>query len=358
MKTTKYAVIGAGAGGQSLAAILAQKGFSVRLHEIDKVKVDKLNSLGVIKVTGKIEAEGFPEVVTNDLTTAVEDADVIMIMTTTDAHSSIAKGLLPSLKDGQIILLNPGHIGGALEFRNIIKSSGCSADVVIGEAADLLYACRTPEVGLTFHSGIKNRTKVATLPAKDVSKLIEILDPAVPAFEAAENILQTSFSGAGAMLHPIPTLLNMNKIDSGVSFDYYMEGITQKIADIINEADKERLMVSEAVGLSKKSLIDTLKAVYNLEGDDLYKLLQNNKAYVGVKSPDNYNHRFIIEDTVNGLVPLSSFASSFGIKTPVIDSFIKIGSIVTGRDLYNEGRTVEKLGLSGKSISEIFEIVS
>ena len=358
MKDLKFAVIGAGAGGQSMAAILSEKGYSVRLHEIDKEKVDKLNSLGVIKVTGAIEVEGFPELVTADLKSAVESADVIMIVTTTDAHSSIAKGLIPSLNDGQIILLNPGHIGGALEFNKIVKSNGCEADFIIGEAADLLYACRTSEVGHVFHSGIKKRTKVATLPARDVAKLIEVIEPAIPSFIATENVLLTSFNSAGAMLHPIPTLLNMNKIDSGQPFDYYMEGITKKIAGIIEKADIERLAVVKGLGLSLNSLMDNLKAVYDLEGDNLYTLLQNNKAYVGVKSPNNYNHRFITEDILCGLVPLTSFASAFNISTPVLNAFVEIGSIVTGRNFFAEGRTIEKLGLAGKSLDEIYEIVT
>ena len=358
MKELKFAVIGAGAGGQSLAAILSQDGYSIRLHEKDKNKVDILNELGVIKITGAIEAEGFPEIVTADFDLAVKNADVVMVMTTTDAHAEIAEKMIPNLKDGQVILLNPGHIGGALEFDKILKSSGSNSDIIIGEAADLLYACRTSEPGHVFHSGIKNKTKVATIPASDSAKLIEIIEPAIPSFTAVENVLLTSFNSAGAMLHPIPTLLNMNKIDSGQAFDYYMEGITKNIAKLIEKADIERLKVVKAFDLSLDSLINTLKAVYNLKGDDLYELLQKNKAYVGVKSPDSYNHRFIIEDTLNGLVPLSSFAAVLNIDTPIIDSFIRIGSIATGRDLYNEGRTVEKLGLAGKSIAEIYEIVS
>ncbi len=358
MKDLKFAVIGAGAGGQSMAAILSQDGYNVRLHEKDKNKVDVLNKLGVIKITGAIEAEGFPEIVTDDFDAVVKDADVVMVMTTTDVHSEIAAKIIPNLKNGQVILLNPGHIGGALEFSKIVKSRGSKENIIIGEAADLLYACRTSEPGFVYHSGIKNKTKVATIPATDAAKLIEIIDPAIPKFIAVENVLITSFNSAGAMLHPIPTLMNMNKIDSGQSFDYYMEGITKNISKLIEKADNERLKVADALGLSLDSLINTLKAVYNLEGDNLYELLQNNKAYVGVNSPDNYNHRFIIEDILNGLVPLSSFAITLNIDTPIINSFIKIGSIATGRDLYKEGRTVEKLGLAGKSISEIYEIIS
>ena len=35
----KFAIIGAGAGGQSLAAILTNKGYSAKLYDIDREKI-------------------------------------------------------------------------------------------------------------------------------------------------------------------------------------------------------------------------------------------------------------------------------------------------------------------------------
>jgi len=244
-----------------------------------------------------------------------------------------------------------------LEFRNVLKEKGCKSEVIIGEAADLIYACRTAEVGKVFHSGLKKRTKLATLPSTKVTDVINILEPYIPKYEAAANVLYTSFNASGAMLHPIPTLLNMNRIDSQQPFDYYMEGITRNIAKIIERADEERIQVVSKIGIPFKSLIDSIKSVYNLEGKDLFTVLQNNKAYIGVKSPQDYKHRFVNEDILCGLVPLSSFGSAFGIQTPIMDAFIRFASIINERDYFVEGRTVEKLGLKGRSMEEIYSII-
>ena len=51
----KFAIIGAGAGGQSMAAILTDKGYTTRLYDIDKEKIHRLQELDTIKVTGVIE---------------------------------------------------------------------------------------------------------------------------------------------------------------------------------------------------------------------------------------------------------------------------------------------------------------
>ena len=51
----KFAIIGAGAGGQSMAAILTSKGYSAKLYDIDKEKIRRLQELKTIKVTGVIQ---------------------------------------------------------------------------------------------------------------------------------------------------------------------------------------------------------------------------------------------------------------------------------------------------------------
>ena len=110
----KFAIIGAGAGGQSLAAILTNKGYSAKLYDIDREKIRCLRERKTIKLTGVIECEAAPEVITDHIEEVMTDVDVVMIVSTTDAHRSIANACKPFLKDGQIVMLNPGHCGGAL----------------------------------------------------------------------------------------------------------------------------------------------------------------------------------------------------------------------------------------------------
>lgn len=359
MERMKFSVLGAGAGGQTMAAVLSSKGYSVKLYDIDQAKIDRLNELGEISVTGKFTCKGSPELMTTDLASAVRDVDVIMVTTTTDAHKTLANQCAPYLRDGQIFMLNPGHVGGALEVSHIIRDvHRCKADIIIAEAGDLMYACRTSEVGATFQSGVKTFTEVATMPAGDVDRLLEKLKPIFTNLVPAKNILETGFEGGGAMLHPIPSLMNLVRTDAGVAYDYYMEGITPSVAKLVSACDAERLAVCRALGLEPPSLVESLKKMYNLVPDDMYEMLQSNKAYVGVKSPMDLGHRFIVEDTLCGIVPLASIGNMLGVATPIMNAFIDIAGVVCGRDFRAEGRTAENLGLSGKTLEEIYQMIS
>ena len=257
----KFAIIGAGAGGQSMAAILTSKGYIAKLYDIDKEKIHRLQELKTIKVTGVIACEAAPAVITDRIDEVMDDVDVIMVVSTTDAHRSIAYACKPYLKDGQIVMLNPGHCGGALEIANILRGEdGCGKDLIIAEAGDLMYGCRSYEVGNILHTGLKVHVPVATLPASDIDRLMKVLGPIFPCLQPAANVLETGFEGAGAMLHPIPSLMNINKMDLGQSYDYYMEGITPHIADIISACDKERVAVCRALGVDALGVMHAVKA--------------------------------------------------------------------------------------------------
>ena len=355
----RFAVLGAGAGGQTMAGVLSSRGYAVKLYDIAQAKIQRLNDLGKICVTGKIECEGTPELMTTDLTAAIQDVDVIMVTTTTDAHRVLAEQCAPYLRDGQIFMLNPGHVGGALEVSHIIRDiHHCKADFIRAVAGDLLFACRMLEEGTVFQSGLKNNVEVATLPAKDVTRVIEVLKPIFPNLFPAKNILETGFEGGGALLHPIPSLMNVTRTDSGEGYDYYMAGITPSVAKLVSACDAERLAVCRALGLEVPSLVTSLQKMYGLVQEDLYDLLQHNKAYRGLKSPASLNHRFFIEDTLCGIVPLASIGKMLGVETPIMDAYISIASIVCGRDFRAEGRTAEHLGLEGKSLEEIYQMIS
>lgn len=358
MNALRFAILGAGAGGQTMAATLASHGYAVHLYDIDREKIRSLQQLGTIVVSGVLPCEGSPDLITDDLAAAMQDVDVIMVVTTTDAHKTIADQCVPYLRDGQIFLLNPGHVGGALEVSHIIRQvRGCTADVIIAEAGDLMYACRMSENGHPFQSGVKKHVDVAALPARDTDRLIERLGPVFPNLRPVRSVLETSFEGGGAMLHPIPSLMNVNRTDAGKPYDYYIEGITPSIARLVSACDRERLAVCRALGLDVPSLVQSLRSMYGLEQEDLYDLLQHNQAYRGLKSPSGLTHRFFIEDTLCGIVPLASIGSMLGVDTPIMNAFIDIAGVVCGRDFRREGRTAEQLGLDGKTPDEIARMI-
>ena len=153
----RFSIIGTGASGTLMSVILKSSGHVVHAQDKDVNKVAILKEMPEWKATGKTEATGKPDLVTSDAAECIEGTDYIMVCTTTDAHAEVAEAIAGSVRPEQTVILNPGHVGGVLNFRTALIGAGCRTLPRICEAADMMFACRTVEIGHTFHSGVKNR---------------------------------------------------------------------------------------------------------------------------------------------------------------------------------------------------------
>jgi len=94
-------------------------------------------------------AEGGPhgfaslDCVTSDMSEALREAEMIMVVVPSSAHGDIAKTAAPHLRDGQIVVLHPGRTCGAIEFDNVLRDNHCAVDVTIAEAETFIYASRS-----------------------------------------------------------------------------------------------------------------------------------------------------------------------------------------------------------------------
>lgn len=290
MGAVSFAVIGAGNGGQAIAGHLALKGFKVNLYNRTYEKLIPIIEKGGIELKGEIKGFGKLNLITDDMKKAVEGVDIILVAVPASAHYKIANEVLPYLEEGQIIVLNPGRTGGALEFHNVIRKRR-GLEVVIAETDTFIYACRS-SMGKAKIYKIKEVVSVAAIPKDKTQMVVEALNTAFPQFVPAQNVLETSFNNFGSVFHPTPTLLNAARIETTKgNFEYYREGISPSVAKILEKIDNERMMVAKALGVNTISAKRWLKESYNAEGENLYEVIQNTKAYVGLLAPETLDCR-------------------------------------------------------------------
>ncbi len=358
-KALRWCVAGAGNGGLAMAGHLGIMGFTVSLYNRTDERLAGVRWHGGVQVDGDVNGFGPVAVATSDMGEALEGADVIMVVTPATAHGPLAAAMAPHLRDGQVVLLNPGRTGGALEFRKVLADRVVTARPVIAEAQTFIYASRA----ITRHDAhifkVKNEVPIATLPSYWIPDVLDVLRPAFPQFTAGGNVLATSMENIGAVFHPALTILNAGWIEAtGGDFEYYLQGITPSIARILERVDAERLDVARALGARSVSAREWLYLSYDSPGRDLYEAIQRTDGYRGIKAPPNIAHRYIWEDIPMSLVPISSIGTMLGTPTPTIDMVIHLGSMLHDRDYMAEGRTVERLGIAGLGVKEIHRIVA
>jgi len=359
---TNYAVLGAGHGGKAMAAHLALMGFSVTLWN------RTLENVAVIKKRGGIELEsyeggprGFGRLtrVTSDLHQALECAEVIMVVVPSSAHADIARAAAPHLTHGQVVVLHPGRTGGALEFAKVLRDNDCTADVTVSEAETLIYASRSEGPAQSRIFRIKEAVPVAALPATRTPRVLEALAAAYPQFIDGTSVLHTGLNNMGAIFHPALTILNAGRIEStGGDFQFYIDGATPSVARVLEVLDRERVTVAAAVGIRARTAQEWLKMAYDATGADLYEAIHNQSGYYGINAPPTLNHRYVFEDVPMSLVPLATLGQRYGVSVQGMDAIIRLACIIHRTDYWRRGRTLDKLGIEGLSVTELERYVN
>jgi opine dehydrogenase len=357
-KAAVWCVAGAGNGGISMAGHLGLMGFEVRLYHRTDERLNAVRWYGGVELEGVVEGFGPVAMATSSIGEAVRGADVVMIVTPSTAHRPLAEAMAPHLADGQLVVLNPGRTGGALEFSAVARRLAPEVLPVVVEAQTFIYASRATNRHKGHIFSIKNGVPASALPSHMTPDALGVLNVAFPAFTAGSNVLATSLENIGAVFHPALTLLSAGWIEStGGDFEYYLQGISPAVAKVLERVDAERLAVAGALGIRTVSAREWLYLAYDSHGDDLCSAIRDTSGYAGIKAPATIDHRYVWEDVPMSLVPMSSIGAMLGVPTPTIDMVIELARIMSGKDFRAAGRTVATLGIEGMSVEQIHRLV-
>ena len=357
------AIVGAGIGGIYLAAKLGLAGCKLRLHDIDDARLADVRAFGGLDIEGERGGFAAVERATNDLRSAVDGADMIILVTGGNAQAAAARSLAPLLQDGQGILLVQGNTGGSLLVRRALDEAGCLADVAVAEMDNYPYSCRRLAPTRIRPIVAKRWLQIATFPGNRIARVHGRLARLFPQAVAAPNPLYTGFTSANAMLHVANCVGNAARIEGGDGYKFYAEGVTPAVARLHQAIDAERVAVAAALGASVPTLEEWFDRVYGVREASLVetcrRLTYNSDGpYQATGTPVSLDHKFITEDVPTGLIPMSALGVAAGMPTPAIDALVEIARRMTGRDFAAEARTLARLGLSGMAASEIGRVMN
>ena len=359
----KVAIIGSGHGACSMAGYLGKRGHEVRLYDSKQFEdnLKPIKEAGGVNLTGSDTGFGAVSMVTTDINEAISGAPLILVIVPAFGHRPIAKDMAPYLKKGQRVVLAPGSVFGALEFLNILHASGLKEDVIVAETASNYFACRKKGPDVCDIKGIKNTMPVATIPADNINHVLEVLKGYLPTSIAWNNVIETSFGDANAIVHPITALLNAGRIENTKgNFDFYWEGISEGVARAMQVVDDERVAVAKAMGFDvKPHLVVTHDFYGHRERDTIFSFYSQSTVHggEGPSAPSSLVHRYVTEDIPYGLVPMSEMGRLFGVPTPNIDGIIAILSTINEEDYRATGRSLSNLGLAGMSRDQIISVL-
>jgi opine dehydrogenase len=354
------AILGAGNGGLALAGYFGQQGHRVTLWNRSPARIAPIAMGGFVRLSlpGGTQVAAPVAKATSDLAAALADVQLVLIAIPASGHADLARACAPWLSDGQRVLLVPGRTGGALEFRRVLRAAGCRAHILLGETNTFPLAARHTGPAEAVIYGTKDEIQAAALPATQTANLVDSWRPLLPMLTAARSVLHTGLANVGAILHPVISLGNAERIRRGESFDFYTDGATAQVASVLAAADAERLSVARAYGVRVLSVSAWIACAYGHHGDTMLSAVAGNPAYLGIKAPTTLNHRYLLEDVPTGLIPLLELGRAAGLALPTLRGLVDLAKRTLGGKAWQRARTLEVLGLGGRDSSRIRALVA
>jgi opine dehydrogenase len=354
------AVVGAGAGGAAAVAELVAAGHAVRFWGRAPGTLAAFQEQGGVAYEGVLGSGlARPKLITGDLREAIDAADVVLVCLPTFAHADIARALAHAGARMPVVL-NPGHTGGALEFRHVFQTLGAELPP-IAEFSTLTYVARKYAPGRVTITNAARSVRLAALPGGNAA-----LQAARSLFRSANvmaDVLACDLANVNMVLHVPGAVLAAAWVEATRGdFTFYVAGMTPGVARVMGALDDERRAVGRAFGHELPSLLAEMQAIGTVEASlhdsgDLAGAIAEGEANRRIKAPDSLAHRYYREDFGFGLLPFIALASIAGVEVPIATSLLRIGEALLGPDLVGHGRTAERMGIAGLDRNGLLNLV-
>lgn len=360
----KVAILGAGHGGNAMAADLCLAGHEVRLAAVAEHSSNLLitKSFGGIYLQGITSSGAEPgfaklHMITTEVARAVKGAEVIFIVVPAFAQECYMEELVKCTEPGQVVVFCPGKFA-SLVFYKKMKNAGKADDVIIGETMSLLYAAKIKGPGHVRIKVVKSDLYFAAMPSKNTADALFTLYELFEQFVPSKNVLQTSLDDIGMTLHPVTTLMNASRIEQMGPYRNAHYDITPSVGRVIEAVDAERTKISGTLHCEALSFLETYDLIYGIKGKSAYETVMSVDAYNIQMSPDSLKHRYVSEEVPYSLVPTLEIANAVGIEAPGIESIIHMASLANDTDYKKEGRNLDSMGIMADNVKDLVDYVT
>lgn len=354
----KIAVLGSGNGAHAVAFDWAKAGHAVYMYDFPQFSksITAIDEAGGIYAEGKLE--GFQKIVYagTDLEKVLDDAELIFAVGPSYSTEPFGKACAPYVKAGQTYIIMPGSCMGAVTFKKALGLDLKDNKVTVAETSTLPYAVRiSGPAKIEIHHRLPAAYMVATIPREKNDEVYEVLSTVFAGIEKGISVLHTTLQNSNPIIHPPITTLNAALIErTQGDFEFYTEGITPGVAELMKAIDLERIKIGEALGLPIEASPEKGIRQGYMDVCDYYEGYSKSKAFAGIKAQSKLDHRYYNEDLGYTTVFFIELADRVGADVPAMKALTKIISVIMGRDYMAEApRSLSGLGLADYTAEDL-----
>ena len=382
LKDYPIAILGAGAVGQTVGADCVLAGQKVNICDLppfSKTTLKDLDKTGLTIEGKQMNRYGFYrggtahfDLITEDVAECVKGCKLVIVCTPALGHRPFFEKLIPALEDGMIVHMIPDNYG-SLRLRKMMREAGCDKKIIVGGWSSAPYGTRfvsegginIPKVAPIYRA---ITLRGAALPTTDQEEFLES-SKYIGSFDAitqgegavgGNTVMDIGFSNVNPVIHVPGTVLGASTMENwGViygdnKYDYsiYSHTFCPSVSEVQYHFYQEEVALAEAMGVGIQPFdnviffqrTSVLGPEYMGEG---VKVPFTEQWTTGFGTgPFTIQNRYVTEDVPIGCHVYHELGKHFGVPTPIIDSFITLGGVMTGKDFYKTGLTLEELGIA------------
>lgn len=341
-------VVGAGNGGTTMAADLSKKGHRVSLLKTS-VKMYNEYFKHLLDQDGRIVVQDIDDEYTTKIhrvTSSYEEAfadnpEIVVLFVQTNYHESVIKKLSPHLKDGQIILIEPGYLS-----TSYVKKYCGNIDLTVAEAESSPIDCRIIEPGRVKVLFKNVRNPIGIYPAKHKERAEASLKQLGYNFVILDSVVEAALHNPNLIVHTVGAIMSIPRIEYSKG-DYWMyrEVFTPSVWKLVEKLDQEKMQILKTLNLDPTPYVEACK--YRNSEDlnvDAKEVFFDYAQHHSPPGPREVDSRYVTEDVPEGLVLVESLGKMLKVETPVTTALIDIANGCLDIDFRKTGRTIERLG--------------
>jgi|TARA_R100000049_G_C1945502_1_gene90520 opine dehydrogenase len=351
----QVSIVGAGGVAYSYAAVLAERGHQPRIWSPSGRRGAELAAGAPLQASTALEGS-FAVEVARSVEDLAEAGTVIFALPAYGYHEVMGR-VVPVLRDGQTLILS-GHLSfAAVYLSKLLAARGLACPIVVWNTT----ASTGRQTGPTSVSISMLRPKVemAALPDRaGEAALLLCRSLFGDRFALSGDMLGVDLGNLNPIVHYGIALFNLTRME--LAEDWAQQAhITPAVARFLEDLDRERLAVAEALGVRTRSIHQAYAVPGKIEIGPLAEMLRQITATrKGVNGPRSLDTRYVTEDVPYGLLTTVRLADLAQVEVPLHRAGITVFSALYGRDFAAENRILPEIDAAFASAATLRRAVT
>ena len=342
---------GAGSIAFGTAALLHKAGHDPMLWSPSGEGTSELADGAPLTAIGAVETTLTPRIADSAAMLA-RDNDVLIIALPGYGHKAVLDALAPHIEPRHQVIISSHASLGAVYLMQLLAARGVTVPITAW-GTTICTGRRQSGTEVRVNT-VRSRVDLCTVPENRSEEALSLCQALFgDRFQPRDGLLAMSLSNLNPQNHMGIALGNITRMEQGETWSQG-QNVTPKVGRLLEELDRERLEIAQALGLEVKTIFEHFHLSFHVPVASISEMNQQMHAQGnGGVGPATADSRYVTEDVPYGLVLTAALGRLTGHPAKLHEAGIQIFSAMYGRDFEAENEILKALDLGRYDLDDL-----